>query len=324
MTLPFYELLYHNAELPTWFGVGGRADILAKPHTNEQLRDLLLAFADQSVRILGDGANLLVDDGGVDGLVISLEHLNHYEAVVDPETDPDGDVIVHAKSGALLPKIITDTVREGIAGLEGLAGIPATVGGAIIMNAGGTFGSIADVVHTVYAMSRFGEPVIMQRDEINFDYRHSGLGHLIITAVDFRLRRVPSGGEAALRERLKEVMAAKKDSQPLSSHSAGCCFKNAMMKGQLVSAGKLIDEAGCKGMREGGAEVSDKHANFLIAHEGCTARDIITLIERVEGRVLEHAGVRLEREIVIWKRTQIASPPTSTPGSSATSMEARA
>jgi UDP-N-acetylmuramate dehydrogenase len=303
MTLHFYELLTHNAELPTWFGVGGRADTLAKPHTNEQLRDLLLAFADQPVRILGDGANLLVGDSGVDGLVISLTHLNHYEAVINTETDPDGDVIVHAKAGALLPKIITDTVREGLAGLEGLAGIPASVGGAILMNAGGAFGETESAVQTVYAMSRFGEPVIMQRDEINFDYRHSGLGHLIITAVDFRLRKVPAGAEPALRDRLKEVMAYKKTSQPLAQDSAGCCFKNPTVRGEKVSAGKLIDEAGCKGLRIGGAEVSDKHANFVVAHDGCTASDIISLMERVEARVLEHAGMQLHREIIVWQRS---------------------
>ena len=302
MTLHFYELLTHDAELPTWFGVGGRADTLAKPHTNEQLRDLLLAFADQPVRILGDGANLLVDDGGVDGLVISLTHLNHYEAVIDPETDPDGDVIVHAQAGALLPKIITDSVREGLAGLEGLAGIPASVGGAILMNAGGAFGSIENAVQTVYAMSRFGEPVIMQRDEINFDYRHSGLGHLIVTAVDFRLRKVPAGAEPTLRERLKEVMAYKKTSQPLAQDSAGCCFKNPTVRGKQVSAGRLIDEAGCKGLRVGGAEVSDRHANFVVAHDGCTAQDVILLMERVEARVMEHAGMPLQREIVVWQR----------------------
>lgn len=306
MSLQFFELLQHDAELPTWFGVGGRADSLARPHTNEQLRDLLLAFADQPVRILGDGANLLVDDDGIDGLVVSLEHLKHYEALVDPDTDPDGDVIVHAKAGALLPKLITDTVREGIAGLEGLAGIPATVGGAIIMNAGGAYGSIAEAVQTVYAMSRFGEPVKMMRDEINFDYRHSGLGHLIITAVDFHLRRVPAGAEPALRERLKEVMAYKKNSQPLAQDSAGCCFKNPVVKGERVSAGRLIDEAGCKGVRHNGAEVSDKHANFLIAHEGCTARDLIELIGQVQARVLEHSGVHLEREVVIWERAERA------------------
>lgn len=302
MTITFHELIRHNAELPTWFGVGGRADTLAAPADTEQLRDLLLAFADRSVRIIGDGANLLVDDDGVDGLVLSLARMKHYEARSALDASPDCDVILHAQAGVNLPRLILESVRAGLAGLEGLGGIPASVGGAIIMNAGGAYGQIADAVHTIHALTRFGDPLTIPCEQVNFDYRHSGLDHAIITAVDFRLRRVPAGAEPALRERLKEVMAYKKSSQPLAERSAGCVFKNPVVGGERTSAGRIIDECGCKGMSVGAASVSDRHANFIVTKPGCTAGNIIELMERVRERVRTARGITLQNEVVIWRR----------------------
>lgn len=298
------EIIQHNAPLPTWMRVGGRADALARPHDLEQLRDLLIAFAGEPIRILGDGANLLVDDDGVDGLVISLEHFDEVLPVADRDPDRIGPVTLRIGAGVNLPRLIVETVRDGLSGLETLAGIPATVGGAVIMNAGGAFGQIADVVSRVEAVTRAGETVIIPRNEIHFDYRHSGLSHLIITAADLTLKRLPEAERPALRDRLKEVMAYKKNSQPMADNSAGCVFKNPIYQGQRTSAGKLIDQAGCKGMTVGGACVSHAHANFITTAEGCKAGDVIDLMLKVRDAVRAKHNVELQPEVVIWKRTQ--------------------
>ncbi|HVZ93198.1 MAG TPA: FAD-binding protein [Phycisphaerales bacterium] len=314
----FRELIEFNAPVATWFHCGGKADALARPATVEELRDLLLAFACKPVRILGDGANLLVADEGVDGLVVSLEKMDGVEfdeaapgagpAVLGKTSEPHAarrktQAVVIAQAGAKLPQLITECVRRGLAGLETLGGIPASVGGAAVMNAGGSFGQISDCVHAVQGLTRFGERVRVPREEINYSYRHSGLGHLVVTAVEFSLRKVSAEEPPALREKLKEVMAYKKNSQPMAAHSAGCCFKNPGSDASgRQSAGKLIDLAGCKGLRIGGAEVSTQHANFVVAHPGCTATDVIAVMEEVERRVLEHSGIKLEREVVVWRR----------------------
>ncbi len=308
MTLALAEIIQTNAPIPTWFDVGGRADILATPRTVDELRDLIQAFAGQTIRVLGDGANLLVDDGGVDGIVIDLRH---FSAIDYRGFDPTGgsperplDVIVEAGAGVRLPKLITETVRAGLAGLETLGGIPATVGGAAFMNAGGAFGQIADSIEAVHALSRLGDELVIPHDQINFDYRHSGLGWLILTSVEFNLTALPEDRAGDLRRRLKEVMAYKKGSQPLAENSAGCVFKNPMVDGDRVSAGMLIDRSECKGMRVGGARVSDVHANFIVTEPGCTAGDVIALMERIAATVRERTSAVLEPEVVIWRRSR--------------------
>lgn len=299
------EIIEH-AEIPTWFGIGGRADRLARPKSVDDLaRGIDL---DPALRVLGEGANLLVDDAGVAELVVDMTHSGLTGTTIDAPR-----AIVHAGAGADLPKLILETVRKGLAGLEGLGGIPASLGGAIVMNAGGAFGQIADSVERIHALDRQGRTIVRERSTIPFDYRHSGLDGLIITAVDLRL--TPSD-PAKLRERLKEVMEYKKRSQPMAEKSAGCCFKNPTLphdlkdavgdigaKGTRVSAGMLIDRAACKGLRVGGAEVSHRHANFLITNPGATARDVIDLMGEVERRVFDRFGVTLQREVVVWERT---------------------
>jgi UDP-N-acetylmuramate dehydrogenase len=179
-----------------------------------------------------------------------------------------------------------------------------------VMNAGGAFGQIADSVLRVHALNRDGRAVTLERSRIDFGYRRSGLNELLITGVDLQL--TPSE-PAALRARLKDVMAYKKNSQPLAAKSAGCCFKNPTLahdldaigaKGARVSAGMLIDRAGLKGLKSGGAEVSPVHANFLITHPGACARDVIRLMREVRRRVSDAFGVDLEPEVVVWERTR--------------------
>lgn len=280
-----------NAVIGTWFGVGGKADLLARPDSVEAIAALVRAH--HPVRVLGDGANLLVDDDGIDGLVLSLEKLNATVFL-------DGSTL-RVGAGVNLPALIIETVRRGLGGLEGLGGIPASVGGAIAMNAGGAWGQIADVVRSVRVVDPDGAVRTIDRADIDFGYRRSGLLRSIIVSADLALT---PGDPAALRDRLKEVMAYKKRTQPMADHSAGCAFKNPTVSGERVSAGALIDRAGCKRLRHGSAHVSDRHANFICIDPGGSARDAIELMEIVARTVQESQGITLEREVVIWRRGQ--------------------
>ena len=298
-----------DAPIPTWFGIGGRADRMARPESLEELRRCV--ELDTDLRVFGDGANLLVDDPGVSELVVELTAREFTSVRRDDATG-----LTIAGAGVNLFDLINQTVRPGLAGLEGLGGIPATVGGAVIMNAGGAFGQLSDSVARVHAMDRCGRMLSLERSRIDFGYRRSGLNHLIITSVELDLR---PGDPKALRARHKEVMAYKKTTQPMSANSAGCAFKNPCVPAavaerlgqpltgaqngpQRISAGLLLDHAGCKGMKVGGAEVSGEHANFFIAHAGARARDVIELMCRAAARVKDAFGVDLEREVVVWSR----------------------
>jgi len=286
-------------QISTWFGVGGGCSRYAEPETIDQLRACL--ELDPTLRILGDGANLLVADQGVPELVVSLKRLNAATWHAS-----GASVSLRVQAGHDLPKLIAESVRRGLAGIEVLGGIPATLGGAAIMNAGGAFGTIADTVVRVHAITRANELVTLERVDIPFGYRTSGLTDLIVTEVELAL--TPTD-QPALRERLIEVMAYKKKSQPLKANSAGCCFKNPTLThdipdvgttGQRVSAGLLIDRANIKGLRIGSAQVSEVHANFLTADKGGTARDLILLIQRVRDIVFNAFGVNLHTEVQIW------------------------
>jgi UDP-N-acetylmuramate dehydrogenase len=294
-----------DAPIPTWYKVGGRARRLARPRSPDDVQACL--EIDRNLKVLGDGANLLVADGGVDELVIAFTDPGMRTVRFEDGPRGPGTRII-AGAGANLPKLVTESVRRGLAGLEGLGGIPASLGGAAIMNAGGTFGQIADVIARIHGFDRRGRSITLQRAEIPFAYRHSGLTGYVITSVELDLT---PGDTAALRARLKEIMAYKSSSQPMAANSAGCCFKNPTLDhdlkgiaeaGTRVSAGMLIDRAGCKGLRVGGAEVSQGHGNFLIAHEEARADDVIRLMDDVTRRVLDAYGVKLEREVVVWGR----------------------
>lgn len=294
--------IQHGVPIKTWFEIGGHASRFAIARSTDELRSLLAV--DPALRILGDGANLLVDDDGVDDLVVSLAAPAFTNFKVDTKTG-----LVTAGAGTHLFKLINETVAAGLGGLEVLAGVPATMGGAIVMNAGGSYGEIGNAVHRVFALTREGQEVVLERSEINFSYRHSGLNGLIITGVELQLT---PGDPNALAARKKEINDAKKASQPLNASSAGCCFKNPTLRqaipgigdaGKRVSAGLLIDRAGLKGLRVGGAEVSDRHGNFIVVDKKhAKARDVIELMDKVAAGVEREFGVVIEREVVVWRR----------------------
>jgi len=291
----------HKALIPNWFNVGGRADRLARPESIDELRTCLRT--DPNLRVLGDGANILVDDAGVAELVVTLERDVFTSVQIDART---GRVV--AGAGGKLQKVINDTTRAGLAGLEVLGGIPATIGGAAVMNAGGKFGEIGPCVRVVHALDRAGNVRTLPAAECRFAYRSSALASLIVTAVEFALT---PADPPPLRARYAEILAFKKRSQPMADNSAGCCFKNPTLRaplegigdtGQRISAGLLIDRAECKNLEVGGARVSDRHANFFVTRAGCRARDVMELIEVVRARVNDTFGVSLDPEVVIWKR----------------------
>lgn len=294
-----------DAKIPTWFGLGGPAKRLARPRTIEELRACV--EMDPKAKVLGDGANLLVADEGMSDLVVSLSDGEFGTFDIGP-IDQRGYADVRAGGGVHLFKLINATVAAGLSGLENLAGIPASVGGAVMMNAGGKYGSTGDYIKTVHAMDRAGAMREVPRVKIEFVYRHCSLSgqHLLITSVVFRLKRADP---APLKAKLKEVTEYKKTTQPMNANSAGCCFKNPTLTdyvkdigtpGTRVSAGMLIDRSGCKGLSAGGATVSDQHANFIVAGPGCKAADVMQVMRQVRERVHAKFGVMLEPEVVIW------------------------
>ena len=292
-----------HAPISTWFHIGGRAHRLARPKNTDEL--LACIEIDDELRVLGEGAILLVDDAGVSDLVVSLQQ----GAFIDTQIDETSG-LVYAGAGVALPGLINRCVRSGLGGLEKLAGIPATVGGAIIMNAGGAFGEIAQFVTQVRAIDRAGRTHEFDRAQIDFAYRQSHLNHLIITGAVLQLEPGNTTEIAACRA---ECMAYKAKSQPLGEKSAGCVFKNPTLidpiegigeSGDRVSAGMLIDRAGLKGLDIRGASVSHIHANFITTTPDAHARDVIELIEQIQSRVQDTFGVQLQRELVVWSQQE--------------------
>jgi UDP-N-acetylmuramate dehydrogenase len=284
----------------TWYGIGGRADLLIKPRTIEALQTLMKRChrSGTPLRVLGSGANLLVADEGVDGIVVKLEA----PSLVEIKYNVSGEIhAMKVGAGTDMAKALMEATRRGLDGLSQMAGIPATIGGAIRMNAGGAYGAIGDAVESVTCLTKTGEKVTYPATEIKFGYRATNIPDPLILSVTFRLTQ---SDPVALRERVKEIFAYKKSTQPLADHSAGCTFKNPIdpVTEQRVPAGKLIDQAGLKGLSAGGAMVSDRHANFIVTKPGATANDVLKLLEEVRRRVYEHAGIELKEEIAIWKR----------------------
>ncbi|MGD9790355.1 MAG: UDP-N-acetylmuramate dehydrogenase [Phycisphaerales bacterium] len=306
----------HDHAIETWFGIGGRADRFASPQSVDQLRACI--EVDPNLRVLGEGANLLVDDAGVADLVVTLNS-GEFKAIEFDERERTLRVGAGVDLRMLIPKV----VRLGWAGLEGLGGIPASIGGAIVMNAGGTHGQISDRLTRVHALDREARTITLERGEIDFSYRHSGLNHLLITSAEFRFGE---GDAIELRETHRRIMEAKGASQPLAAHSAGCCFKNPITphdlaplppalpdgakRGSRVPAGLLIDHAGCKGLSRGLCEVSHQHANFIVtpkpdSRKKAAARDVARLMLEVRAKVHDRFGITLEPEVVIWTRHDV-------------------
>ena len=276
----------------TWYGVGGRAACLAQPASVEQLAALMQRCheAGEPVRVLGGGANLLVVDD-VPGVVVELSAPAFQQLRVD-------DTRLTVGGGYDLFKLVMETARHGLSGLEQVAGIPARLGGALRMNCGGSFGDISQRLSRVRVMDERGHVRDIPRAELRFGYRHTNIDEPLILEAEFDMIDLDA---ASVMQRVKEIFFYKRSSQPMAAHSAGCAFRNPPKDvADGDSAGALIDRAGLKGYRLGGAQVSDVHANFIVSDREGDPQDVLRLIEHVQQEVDRQFNIQLQREVVIW------------------------
>lgn len=272
----------------TWFQLGGAAEYFAEPRNPEELIALVRRCREEEipVRVLGSGSNLLVRDEGVPGIVL------HLSAPTFAQIDVDGQTIT-AGGGARLGHVVTTAVHAGLAGLEVLVAIPGTLGGALHGNAGAHGGDIGQWTVQATVIAASGEVYDREREELEFGYRQSSLDELVILEAKLYLER---DDPRELARRLQKQWIIRKASQPMGHQCAGCVFKNP----RGMTAGELIERAGLKGTRIGGAVVSERHANFIIAEPECTSTDVLRLIDMIRSQVLQRLGVELELELEIW------------------------
>lgn len=271
----------------TSMGVGGRARIMVFPHDIADLTRIC-EFARQNNYpwlILGGGCNLLVGDEGVSGMVICLK-----EGFNSIARKGDGLVV---QAGAKLPMVLNFALEEELGGLEILAGIPGTLGGAVYMNAGTHEGCIAQVLEEVKLLTADLKLKLLKKDQLEFGYRHSFLPQESII-LEAKLKLVPRP-RAQIEKKMMKILTRRRSNQPLGEKSAGCIFKNPPNE----SAGKLIEEAGLKGYSIESAQVSFKHANFIINKGEATARSILQLIELIKKRVWQERGIELKEEVIV-------------------------
>lgn len=272
----------------TTFRVGGPADLFLVPQDEDDLALALhlLHRAGVPAMVIGNGSNLLVADRGVRGAVIRLAP--NFAHVVR-----DGHTVV-AGAGAQLGRVVHFAAAEELSGLESTLGIPGTIGGALVMNAGTDIGSISDLVECATFLTLDGERKEKCIEQLGYGYRRSALqdGNLIVT--EARLRLTPGHRDAILAKmtRLEEKRTSR---QPYRAHTAGSTFKNPVD----IAAGKLLDRSGCKGLRVGDAEVSPKHANFIEAHPGAAAADILALVHLMQQKVRAEFDRELHLEVEV-------------------------
>ena len=273
----------------TTFRVGGQADVLVDVASAEEISVALRAArrVGMPVTVVGNGSNLLVRDGGIRGLVLHI-------AGAFADVRREGDCLI-AQSGAMLSVCARLAQREGLAGLAELAGVPGTIGGGVIMNAGAYGRELSQVVTRVESIALSdGKPLVFEGDALGFAYRHSAMmdAGVIVTQVVMRLT---PGDPQAIGARMEETARMRRDKQPLAYPSAGSTFKRP--PGDF--AARLIDGCGLRGLRVGDAQVSEKHAGFIVNLGQASAADILALMDEVQRRVLEATGVRLEPEVRI-------------------------
>lgn len=269
----------------TTFRVGGPADVLVQP--DETALAAILALCRQyyvPYSFIGNGSNLLVGDKGIRGVVIEM-------------TDPMGNIEVDgtqitAQAGAMLSKIANTAASNGLGGMEFAAGIPGSVGGAVVMNAGAYGGEMKDIIERVYVLDENGAQLELDRDALNLGYRHSCIPEKKYIVTKVVLELVPRD-EVEIRSKMKDLNEKRAEKQPLQYPSAGSTFKRP----EGYFAGKLIMDAGLRGYQVGGAQVSEKHCGFVINKGDATAADICQLMRDVSDKVQAQFGVVLEPEV---------------------------
>ncbi len=286
----FVEILQRDKPLApyTWLKVGGTAEYFIEPRSADELIQVVRTCHENEipVRVLGGGSNLLIRDEGVKGVVVRMSDPVFAQIEVDSTT-------VRSGAGAALSHLISASAKAGLAGLESLAGIPGTVGGALRGNAGGRSGDIGQFVQNVIVITGKGEQFSRIEEELSFGYRSSSINELVVLQGTFQLHE---DNPDEITKRIRKLWIMKKATQPLTFQSAGCIFKNP----RGISAGTLIEQAGLKGLQVGGAEISDRHANFVVTDEGTKSADVLELVDSVKATVSDQFGVDLELEIEIW------------------------
>lgn len=280
------------AEL-TSLKVGGAIDWVVSPESEDQAAAIVNEMDKAGIgwRALGSGSNILADDGDHHYVVLSLKELKG-------ELEFDGER-VSVSAGYSLPRLCIEVARQGLSGIEGLGGIPGTVGGAVWMNAGAYGHEIGTVTETV-RVARDGLVKEISGADVQWDYRHTSFreGELLLGAT---LRLMPDDPER-IRARMEDAKSRRMATQPHGSRSAGCFFKNP--PASAVGTGKMIDEMGMKGARKGSAVVSPVHANFIVTEEGALAEDALALAEEVRERVRREHGIELEYEVELWRANE--------------------
>ena len=270
----------------TTFKIGGPADILIVPHSAEDLKKILSEISSSKIPyfIMGNGSNLLVFDAGIRGAVIKI-------CGAMDKIEINGTK-VKVQGGTYLGKLQSACAEKGLSGFEFFSGVPSTVGGAIAMNAGSWGGTIALFLKNVTVLTKNAKVMNLDKSDCGFVYRGSDIlkyGSIVLEA-EFELE---NRDPALIQASQKEILSLKSSSQPLTYPSAGCVFKNHGKE----PAGKMIEQAGLKGEKIGGAQVSEVHANYIVNTGNATAADVMGLINRVKGIVLEKTGASLELEI---------------------------
>lgn len=273
-------------KLHTTFRIGGPAQYLVTPRTNEEVRAVVGLCRGEGIPyyIIGNGSNLLVSDKGYRGVVIQL--YKEFSSITARGNE------IRAQAGASLAKIAAEALRQGLAGFEFASGIPGTLGGACIMNAGAYGGEMKDVLQEVTVLTREGEQKTLQRDELDMGYRTSRAsreGYIILEA----LISLEQGEAGEIRKKMDDLKERRVSKQPLEYPSAGSTFKRP----EGYFAGKLIQDAGLRGFRVGDAMVSEKHCGFVINCGNATAAQVDELIRQVQEKVRENSGVTLEPEV---------------------------
>ncbi|KUP23704.1 UDP-N-acetylmuramate dehydrogenase [Paenibacillus sp. DMB5] len=267
--------------------IGGIADILAVPASYEEIQNVVTYARERNIplTVLGNGSNVIIRDGGIRGIVL-------YTSVLDKMAIENGLLV--AQCGAKIIDASAYALEQELTGLEFACGIPGTVGGALYMNAGAYGGEVKDVLHSALAVNKEGQLVTLQGEELQFGYRHSIFagGDYIVLEARFALQ---PGDPAAIKAKMDELTYLRESKQPLEYPSCGSVFKRP--PGRF--AGQLIQESGLQGVRIGGAEVSRKHAGFIVNADNATANDYIGLIHHVRAAVKDKFGVELETEVRI-------------------------
>jgi UDP-N-acetylmuramate dehydrogenase len=271
----------------TTFRIGGHAGVLLVPEDVESFAAAYAAAkkAGVPVHILGWGSNILVADEGVPGVVISTRGLINRTLADDGQT-------IRVEAGASMREFVRWSARAGYSGIESLAGIPGSIGGAVVMNAGALGACLGDSVSAVWYVTEGGELVRRSGEDISWDYRETDIDGPV-AAVEMELTRDEPD---CVLDRMADALMARRSQQPVGIPSAGCFFRNPPGE----SAGRLIDEAGLKGMSVGGASISARHANFIVNQGGATAAHVCELGDIVRDRVRDCFGVELKNEVCVW------------------------